>query len=394
LATLKTLADVPVSKVWQGQQAAQMRLQLYAIGRTHAILGDFAKTAKSAVVGAANGDGKLDGLGLYRAQREIEEAWGRTFAEWKQTLNALRRESASIPFGTLAVLHADYFHGHADIAESRRSSLREAGDDPTFVFKPQLQNVMDAADNRIYKDGLKLSGRIWNLDRESLAGLQRELYVGVANGDSAWNIAQRLETYLGAGQDCPRWTSTRLYSLTKKDIASGDRTGLYSGDECAGQGVSYNALRLARTELQAVHALATDEVMAHSPWVEQEQIYLSPAHPQDDVCDEVVNGGEKGDGVYPVGEISLPLHPNCLCGKAAVLMDRDQFVEQLRGWMKGEASWQGMDDYATWIGADRFSLAEINLAVGAALAYVVWLWGGESALNSAVQRSAQLGLGI
>jgi len=198
------------------------------------------------------------------------------------------------------------------------------------------------------------------------------LMAGIANGDSAWNIAQQLEQFLGANADCPRWTSTRLYGRTKSDIAAGDTTGLRSAP-CDGSGVSYNALRLARTEIQKAHALATDRVLAAQPWVEKEKVNLSAAHPETDICDETVQGGEKGEGVYEVGTIELPLHPNCLCYKTAVLMDEKAFTSSLRGWLDGSEAWGEMDDYANMLGvnSDQLSVSVMPNAINLA----VWLFG-------------------
>jgi hypothetical protein len=203
----------------------------------------------------------------------------------------------------------------------------------------------------------------------------------VANGTSAWDLAKELEVFLGANQDCPRWTSTRLYKTSKKDIAAGDLRGLVSGDACDGQGVAYNALRLARTELQKIHALATDKVLMNSPWVEAEVINLSKGHAEIDVCDDIVSGGDQGDGVYPVGTIGLPLHPNCLCYKTAVLTDEKAFIKDLKAWMKGEKDWKEMDSYAAFIGAGSSELTSKDLSnEPSLLSLAVWLFSEDLSL--------------
>jgi len=238
------------------------------------------------------------------------------------------------------------------------------------VFERTLQTLLDVAAEHLYGDGVNLSGRIWKWDRESREGINRVLMDGIANQKSAWDIAKGLEQYLGANQDCPRWTSTRLYQRTKSEIAAGDTGGLLSGKNCDGRGVSYNALRLARTEIQKAHALATDRMMAAQPWVEKEKVHLSAAHPETDICDDVVGGGEKGEGVYEVGTIELPLHPNCLCYKTAVLMDEKDFTSGLNGWLKGTSSWPELDSYAELIGGD---VTQSILPEAVTLA--VWLFG-------------------
>ena len=144
------------------------------------------------------------------------------------------------------------------------------------------------------------------------------------------------------------------------------------GDACDGTGVSYNALRLARTEIQKAHALATDRILASQPWVEKEKIHLSAAHPGTDICDDVVSGGEKGEGIYDVGTIELPLHPNCLCYKTAVLMEEAQFTSRLRAWMTGSSPWSEMDDYEQMIGGDASKSILPN-----AINLAVWLFGDQ-----------------
>ncbi len=220
-----------------------------------------------------------------------------------------------------------------------------------------------------------LSQRLWRLEHESLEGIQAVIFNGLANQRSAWDMARDLEQYLGANSRCPRWAHARL-RLTKADIAAGNRTGLLSGADCAGQGVAYNALRLARNEIQIVHHLATDTLLESMPFVLRERVLLSPDHPKRDICDDVTSGGENGDGVYPKGEVHLPLHVQCLCFKTAVLMDETEFTGRLRGWMQGTEAWAEMDAYAELVGG------EIGQQIGGAVvgALVSWLWDETGAL--------------
>ncbi len=376
---IKSLSEIPYKRVRQFQQAALMRLQLFATGKTHEMIGAAATKIRDAVLKAAGSDEFFNAGELAQAQSAVLAIWQETFTAWVTLFQALRWQAGSIPFGTLGVYHENYIRpAMAKLEEGTYST--QSG-----VFSPQLQALIDAANKRIYQDGLNLSSRIWKMDREAREGLSRALMQGVVDGKSAWQIAQDVEKFLGAGMDCPRWTSTRLYKLTKKDIAGGDRRGLKTGTDCKGQGVSYNALRLARTELQAIHHLANDAVTKEMPWVEWERIVLSPAHPKPDICDDVVNGGEKGDGVYKVGEIVLPLHPHCLCYKQSVLMPADQFTDQLRGWMRGESEWPAMDQYTDFLGTKKGFLPDVDISqTTAVMSILVWLTGGENELLRAV----------
>jgi len=359
------LDKIALGRMYQASFKAAVRLHLYFTGRTHEMILDFSQKAQALILKKAGKEQVLDGTSGYVVQTALLSMWGELFNDWQEQFERVRREAASIPFGVLAVMHERMI-----IPAAERQAKVEEARSSDGVFDPQLRILLDAAAEHLYGDSLNLSARIWKWDRESREGINQVLMDGIGNNRSAWDIAQNLEQYLGANQDCPRWTSTRLYGRTKSQIAGGDTTGLLSGNNCDGRGVSYNALRLARTEIQKVHALATDRIMAAQPWVEKEKVHLSAAHPGTDICDDVVHGGEKGVGVYEVGMIELPLHPNCLCYKTAVLMDEKEFTSSLRGWLRGTSTWSEMDSYAELIGGD------VNTSIlPEAVNLAVWLFG-------------------
>lgn len=355
---IEQLEKVSLNKMYQASFKALVRLHLFFTGRTHEMILEFSKQAEVSILRKAGKDQVLDGATGYQVQTHLLKMWDKLFREWQTDLEKVRVEAASIPFGVMAVMHERL------VLPVVQSSIQEAVEDG--VFKPQLNVLLNAAAEHLYGDTLNLSQRIWRVDRDAQNGINSILINGISNGDSAWDIAQQLEQFLGANEDCPRWTSTRLYGRTKSEIASGNTTGLLRGDQCDGRGVAYNALRLARTEIQKAHALATDRILMSQPWVEKEKIHLSAAHPEKDICDEIVEGGEKGEGIYDVGTIELPLHPNCLCFKTAVLMDQKEFTSSLRGWLDGSQPWSAMDDYAELVGGDvnkSILPNAINLAV-------------------------------
>jgi hypothetical protein len=378
------LDKVPVGRMMQASQKALIRTHLYFTGRTHELMLEYRDKAQSIILRGGGKDQMLDGSSGFGVQSDLLRVWGDTWTQWQSEFQQVRREAGLIAFGVAAVEHERLVIGKLGngklvegiasqerlamtegIASQERLAMTEAVTDGG-VFSPQLRMLLDIAAEYLYGDSMNLSGRIWKLDRESRDGINQVLMNGISSGDSAWNIAKKLEEFLGAGADCPRWTSTRLYGRSKSDIAAGDPTGLLSGDACAGQGVSYNALRLARTEIQKMHALATDRVLAAQPWVKSEQFHLSAAHPESDECDDAAKGGDNNDGVYPVGTIEIPLHPNCLCYKTAVQMPEKDFTSKLSGWVNGSGDWKEMDDYAQFIGGNvsaDIMPAAINLAV-------------------------------
>jgi hypothetical protein len=377
---LLRLDEVALGALDKAAFKALLRLQVFFTGRTHELMIQFGKQAAAILMKHSDADGKLDGLHGYRAQSDLIQTWSDTFAVWQAEFLAARREAVALPFGVLAVRHERLVvEGSRLKVEGRNlqpSNLQPVTESiEDGVFKPQIDVLLKIAEEYLYGDGITLDNRIWRIDGEGRDAINNVIMQGIADGDSAWGMAKKLEEFLGAGEDCPRWTSTRLYGRTAKDKAAGDTTGLLSGGGCDGRGVSYKALRLARTEIQKIHALATDRLMAQQPWVKQEQCHLSAAHPTADECDDVVNGGEGGKGIYPVGTIEYPLHPNCFCYKTAVLMDEKAFTDQLNGWLNGE-TWSEMDDYASFIGSDPASFNEVSLMPDA-VSLAVWLFGEE-----------------
>lgn len=369
-----SLADISLKTVHNAQQVALVRLQMFVLGETHRLLGEVA-TAGTAVL-RRSGETVDYAIGTEALDATLK-AWESFVEKYAEMLGRAMRHAAAIPFGTLAVMQRDILLPALDEIDNeveegfgkRPLLITEQQRVSGGVFDPQLQQLLDAAQRRVYGDGLQLSGRIWRLDQNSRQGIDRVIVQAISEGKSAWDTAVLLEQYLGAGKDCPRWTEERLRDLTKRDIAQKNRLGLVTGKDCAGQGVSYNALRLARTEIQAIHHMATRQVFQDMPWVEKEKINLSPAHVGWDECDEVVEGGEDGDGVYPLGEITLPLHPNCLCFSTAELMDNDAFVNQLRGWMRGDQPWEAMDNFEQTIGGNLSADLVTN---GIALSMAYW----------------------
>jgi len=373
------LDSIPLGRMYQASFKAVVRLHVFFTGRTHELFLEFGDKASALILKKGGKDQVLDGATGLAVQSQLLKLWGEMFDAWRTELEKVRVEAASIPFGVMAVAHErlviplttkEQRSTKEETLRSAQGDINEAVEDG--VFSPQLSVLLNAASEWLYGDSLNLSARVWQVDREARDGMNAILLNGISSGDSAWNIAQQLEQFLGANADCPRWTSTRLYGRTKSDIAAGDTTGLLSGNACDGSGVSYNALRLARTEIQKAHALATDRVLAAQPWVQMEMINLSPAHVGNDICDEVANGGENGDGVYPVGTIELPLHPNCLDYKTAVLMPEKEFTSSLRGWLDGTQEWSAMDDYAEMLGvsSDQLSVSILPNAINLA----VWLF--------------------
>ncbi len=354
-----------IRNVGENRNLALNRLLLAFTGYQHAILGDLSDTM--AVTLKRVYKTSVDAV---KASEALRADWNAYITQWEDKLHEARAEAVKLSFGEWAVQHNHY------IGSAVGERVEESA--PAFppVFEKQLQEILDAASARIYDDGFNLSKRIWRHDSQSWAGIKRVLYTGIQAQQSAWQIAEEIEQYLAPLQNCPRWTATRLYGLTKADIASGNRSGLLSGADCQPErGVAYNALRLARTEISYASAAATKRIYEKSPWVLGAKYNLSPAHPKPDICDEYAAGGDNGNGVYAVSDApQVPAHPHCLCFYTSVQMSDDDFRRKMRGWLNGTEKWQGMDEYAKTIDRNRFDITNLGLMTGVGDTLHRWLF--------------------
>lgn len=361
---IKTLTDIPFNRIYQAQQLALVRLQLFTVAEVSALVLAVGETT-GRVLNRKGREAVVDGLLAYQVKQVLNQAWGDFITNYAKLLDKVTAEAASIAFGVVARMHQEIVT--PAVLQLQEAQEEDAGE--AFLGQTLGKSRAEILAGRSFSD------RIWVLNQEGKAGIDRVVDTALANGTSAWETAKNLEGYLGAGKNCPQWARVRLYALSKGDIAQGDPTGLVTGDDCRGQGgVAYNALRLARTEISRHFAIATDDLMTLTPWVEEEQCNLSSAHVGRDECDLVVEGGRDGKGIYPVGTIHYPLHPHCMCYKTHVLMDNDDFVNKLSGWKNGD-SWPAMDKYQEMLGSGGLLTDFTKSLVASAL--VRWLTADE-----------------
>ena len=350
------MASIPFSQAGQYRQLAHIRILLAFTGHTHQWLLDYADRAASIL--RRDYDNPADAPIVLSW---LAGAWGEAFEGWKTGLESARRQAAALAFGELALMHRHF------MSLGDGPSLQEAGPaDFPPVYEPQLKAVLDAAAQRVHGDGFRLSQRIWRLDNDSFDGIKGTVMAGVSESKSAWQLAKDVEEYLGPHQNCPRWPSTRLFKLTKADIAAGDRRGLLKGPACTPErGVAYNALRLARTEISFAHNEATRAIHEASPWVEAVKVNLNPEHPEPDICDDFANGGSQGGGVYPQGDVVYPpYHPHCLCFVTSAQMSDEAFRQKMRGWLNRTGEWPAMDSYAGRVNRTRFDIGDLAVVAG------------------------------
>ncbi len=175
------------------------------------------------------------------------------------------------------------------------------------------------------KKGLYLSDRIWQQGENYRNTMRNIIQEAVATGQDAVTTARLLERYVkdGAG------TLARDYPEMMKRMA-----GRIPKD------ISYEALRLARTEMTAAFGEGTIAAAQVSPSYIGMKWVLSKSHPMADICDDLASYDVGlGKGVYPPGdEPHLPAHPCCICMLVPVHEQPEEFVERLKKWRNNPES--------------------------------------------------------
>lgn len=180
------------------------------------------------------------------------------------------------------------------LAMFNRTAQLTDGSSFTVAFGRVAQSAVEATASRVYRDGLRLSDRLYNLDVAGRKVVEDTLVQGIAEGTSARTLAGRLVPQLtAAGAANPK----------------------------------YQAMRIARTEINAAYreahirgAMTQGGVL--KPYLIGVRWNLSlAAHKQADICDVYAAHDEgMGPGVY--APLNVPSeHPHGLCITTSALRE-------------------------------------------------------------------------
>ena len=121
-------------------------------------------------------------------------------------------------------------------------------------------------------------------------------------------IGRFVDYHVGAGTPAPTM-ATKVEAF----LTTGER-----GKTTYGNQGGYAARRLVEHEMVKAGGDMVKAATVISPYIRGAQWLLSPAHTESDECDDYAEGGENGDGVYPLSELPVfPAHPRCMCGLRA-----------------------------------------------------------------------------
>ncbi len=97
-------------------------------------------------------------------------------------------------------------------------------------------------------------------------------------------------------------------------------------------GVSYAAMRLARTEINNAFHFSQIRYSREQPWVRGYEWKLSGSHPKPDICNTYAEGDHDnlGPGVFKKANVPGKPHPHCFCYIVTVVMDENDFISAFR----------------------------------------------------------------
>lgn len=173
--------------------------------------------------------------------------------------------------------------------------------------------------------GLNLSDRIWGTSRKTMHTIGSIVQEAIREGKHPIEIAEMLKVYVKEGANT---------------VAVNYPNMLERLDHSLPMDLSYEALRLARTETAAAFGHATVESAKINPGIKGIQWSISNAGVTCNVCKEIANHDSGlGKGIYEPDNLpEYPAHPNCLCNLSEVTEDIDNLIDRLIEWQKNPLS--------------------------------------------------------
>lgn len=211
------------------------------------------------------------------------------------------------------------------------------------------------------KNGLNLAQIVWNYCQQTKSefemAMSNTIADGIKEGSSAEEIGKSIRKYLND----PDMMYRRYHTIKvqkngkKKDVVTWRRRRIIDGKvrfveeplEKVGMGVyrsaRKNALRVARTEINAAYHKARNERWQNEPFVIGQYIHVSPQHNIDDICNDL-------EGRYPKDFDWQSWHSNCMCTSDPITIQGEEKKEFYKRLMAGE-------DMSNYVG--RFAVKDV-----------------------------------
>lgn len=260
----------------------------------------------------------------------------------KNILKLLNRE-VELLNDQLTINFEDYLKHNIEVATNySKSILMKAVETASIskITKPTIQKIFCELNTRTLeaywsrsKDGLFLSDKIWSKNIKYRETMTKILQAAVAEGQDCVKTARMLDQYVLKGKQ------TLVDNYPNMIKRMGNRIP---------KDVSYEALRLARTEMTAAYGEGVLVAAKVNPATQGIKYILSKSHPKRDICDDITGTDSYGlgIGVYPVDSApSYPFHPHCLCVVLTVNEQLEDLVLRLKRWNSNPMSEPSMEDW-------------------------------------------------
>ena len=220
-------------------------------------------------------------------------------------------------------------------AQATRASLAsfigEVFDEVEGSISLGLKNAAAAASGVVSAYEAQMLGLV--MSPEAMANLAKSEAQRAAMG-----IEAAMQRVLGNSYQPLSSTVYKTQQLTLKWVDKRIAQGLASGwsaSKLAGElkgmidpavkgGVSYAAMRTARTEINNAFHASSAERYLNSPVVLEVDWHLSSSHPEGDVCDDL-----QANSPYPKKSVPQKPHPQCYCYITPSLPEPAKFVDNL-----------------------------------------------------------------
>ena len=217
------------------------------------------------------------------------------------------------------------------------------------TFSGDIRSIIEAGQKAAAADAVKVIGEY---EKDLLAALgNADYYDDIVRAEAA-RASAGINRLMARYSSSYKPLSERVYragTIANGAIDKAINVALVSGvsardfaksirsliDPSVPGGVSYAAMRTARTEINNANHAASQERYAQSGIVEAVEWRLSTSHPEGDECDTLV-----ADSPYKINEVPEKLHPQCLCFTTPALPDRKEFLERLLRGDYGDEPWE------------------------------------------------------
>jgi hypothetical protein len=194
----------------------------------------------------------------------------------------------------------------------------------------------------------------------------------ISRKENTLDLSQRVykNMFFWTGQVDKRIALSLLQGKSAKELA--DDVFKYISPNVRG-GVSYAAMRLARTEINNAFHLSTIRYTRENPWVRGYRWNLSGSHPKTDICNEYASysGDGLGSGGWKKNHVPEKPHPHCFCFITTIQMSLAEFIAASNAG-RFNAYYKQVDQMSSFDAPDSASLSQYlqagygNVAAGLA----------------------------